>query len=106
VARLVGNPDRTATYQRILLFRMDMKMTKPEPPQDVRIVFRNGAVVPCDVKYIGSRPYPDKDGQVCDGWRVLNEGPFDHRDGDRLVVGYMPNRTYVEVLGTGPTEEL
>jgi len=72
------------------------------PPQNVQIKFRNGAVIPCEVRYMGYRQWVD-DGRFSHGWRVLNEGPFDYREGDRLLVGgFPPGNHYVEVVGTGP----
>jgi hypothetical protein len=81
-------------------------MSAPERrPQDVAIRFRNGAVIPCDLAYLGQNMYPDDDGSLCHGWRVLNEGPFDWREGDKLLVGsYPPGNHYVEVPGTGPKD--
>jgi len=80
-------------------------MKEPEAPQDVRIRFRDGSVVPCPVKYMGEKDWTG-DGRIGHGWRVLNEGPFDHREGDELHVGWWPpGNHYVQVPGTGPAYE-
>jgi hypothetical protein len=76
-----------------------MPSLAPEPPADVRIKFRNGAVVPCDVKYTGEI---ERDGHMLHAWKVLNEGPFDHREGDQLQVGHLPIGAFIWVDGTGP----
>jgi len=82
----------------------DRVAAQPDPPQNVRIKFRNGAVIPCEVRYMGYQQWAG-DGRFSHGWRVLNEGPFDYREGDQLFVGYFPpGNHYVQVAGTGPIE--
>ncbi|UXE03963.1 hypothetical protein SEA_PHALCONET_75 [Mycobacterium phage Phalconet] len=59
------------------------------PPTNVRIVYRNGMEVECPVKYLGFLPPPNEDVAVDDviagrryhTWLVVNEGPFDSREG-------------------------
>ena len=67
----------------------------------VTIAYRTGAMVECPVKYLGWAIPEDQD-QHFHCWRVLNEGPYDYREGDRTIIegGTLPQ--WVETPGTGP----
>ncbi|WNM74061.1 hypothetical protein SEA_LUNABLU_81 [Mycobacterium Phage LunaBlu] len=86
----------------------------PMPPTDVRIVYRNGMEVECPVKYLGFLPPPNEDVAVDDviagrryhTWLVVNEGPFDSREGDKIKYNFASGTSpmVVRVEGTGPRE--
>lgn len=76
----------------------------PEPPANVRIVYADGRSVPCPVKYLGYREFGYQLGK-CFGWRVLNEGPFDSRQGDRIEFTGGTSPIYVECPGNGTPDQ-
>ncbi|QDM57459.1 hypothetical protein SEA_MAHAVRAT_75 [Mycobacterium phage Mahavrat] len=79
----------------------------PMPPTDVRIVYRNGMEVECPVKYLGFLPYPNEDVAVrYHTWLVVNEGPFDSREGDKIKFDFASGTSpmVLRVEGTGPRE--
>ena len=79
---------------------------KPTPPSNVRIVYPNGTEVSCPVKYLGWGDF-GQDGEpfYAYGWRVLNEGPFDAREGHRIVYDWGSVPMYIECPGTGVPDE-
>lgn len=89
---------RTTYHYRAQL--EDPGISNPVPPK-VTIRYRTGALVECPVKYLGWE-IPEGQSQHFHCWRVLNEGPYDYREGDQTLIegGSMPQ--WVETPGTGP----
>lgn len=77
-------------------------MNEPEAPT-VFIIYRNGKVVHCPVKYLGFN-IPDGATLHYHCWRVLNEGPYDYRQGDRFQSFGGTTPHHIECPGTGPVD--
>lgn len=73
---------------------------KPTPPENVRIVRRDGTEIPCEVRYLGERI--SEDGEPVHDWAALSEYSLNIDAGDRLKVDVFPPRSGLQFIAVAP----
>jgi hypothetical protein len=76
----------------------EQEQAAPRPPENVRIVRRDGTEIPCEIRYAGRTT--DKDGRPIDEWEAVSEYRMSVLDGDVLRVGVLPGRCAITVWGS------